>query len=253
MSTVLLGDAVTPRYRLYSQVQVAGATPLGGPLAGAWLLASDYRRLGRISNATTAALLGLAGQIAAIWLWTALDDTLPPFILVSIYTIAIGLIAQVSLDADFTAHVVSGGHREHNLKAAGIGALGFLMLFAGVVDISALMRDKVHMGNRQVVYYQDGASKEEARTVGQTLKKHGYYFGEGPGSVIVSRSSEHYHVAFVVADWVFDRTDEIDKIRAWAATLSKEAFGGKPVDISLNDDIDSTRRHLRWSPPDQLQ
>ena len=77
MAPVLAAPEPAGPYALYSPHAVALATLLSAPFAGAWVMALNYRRLGRPAAAWKAILLGILGTGALIGLGFALPRGAP--------------------------------------------------------------------------------------------------------------------------------------------------------------------------------
>lgn len=115
---------------LFSPMQMAIATLLGGGLAGFLLLAINYRRLGRIPSALGALAIGLLAALLQVELWLDLPSGFPVVSLCLPTMLAIFLISSWLQGDVVVEHVATGG----SLAAPGetlpvaAGSL-FLLLF----------------------------------------------------------------------------------------------------------------------------
>jgi hypothetical protein len=119
--------------KLYSPLQVAAATLLGLPIAGALLMASNFRALGAPRSQRKALIAGVAGSIAVAALAWVLPEHFPGLVLPIAYIGAVGGIANSVQGESFRAHIAAGGLRRSNWMVLGIGLaclVGSLMLLA---------------------------------------------------------------------------------------------------------------------------
>jgi hypothetical protein len=111
-------------HSMYSAPQVAMATVLGGPLAGAWLIALNFKRLNAPRKADAAIMVGLiaVAMIAAIGL-------VAPYrvmrLLVMLFGIVMAGLAELLQGAGYDRHVAVGGRHGVSLRAIGVGVVCF--------------------------------------------------------------------------------------------------------------------------------
>jgi hypothetical protein len=130
-------DGALPR-KLYSPRQIAGGALLASPLAGGFMLAENFRVLGR-AGARMQALLGAAIATAILMaLSFFLPLGWPASALPAGYSTALFLIARRTQGAAFEAHVASGGARVSNWQVFGI-SLATLLLALGIYFLVLLV------------------------------------------------------------------------------------------------------------------
>jgi hypothetical protein len=110
----------------------------------------------------------------------------------------------------------------------------------------------VDLGSGHTVVSRKGGTVTEAQAVGKALERLEYFSPEQPATVFVQRENDRHVVVLVVQDSVFDDESYKAGLSEIAADLSKQAFGGAPVDIWLNDKDGHTRSYLTWEnrPPE---
>jgi hypothetical protein len=101
-------------------------------------------------------------------------------------------------------------------------------------------------GDGHTVEYFHGGQETEAKAVGHVLEQNDYFEVGQPATVVVTRDGTTPVVGFVVADFVFGDAGRKTSFHAYASALSKDAFGGRPVDIWLEDGHRVARAKLAW-------
>ncbi len=192
-----------PPYKLYDRKSVVLATFLGSPLAGGWLMALNYRRLGDRRTFWTCLILSLVGTAALIAVGAILPDKTPslPFAIAGI--IAMAAIAKLQAPQIDEHTRLRGGQLASRWKAAGIGALFFVLIaviILGVVILADPPLSKVAFGGGEEVYYKDQATKADAQRLGEFLQKAGFFSGKSPKTVMLSKDASGTTVSFVVSD-----------------------------------------------------
>jgi len=94
---------------LFSPMQMAVATLLGGALAGFLLLAINYRRIGRLPAAAIAIAIGLFAALAQVSLWLDLPNGLPAVSLCLPTMLAMFLLTSWLQGEVVVQHVATGG------------------------------------------------------------------------------------------------------------------------------------------------
>jgi hypothetical protein len=116
---------------LYSVNQITGATILGSPMAGAVLLGSNFRALGKPRARTAALVWGAVATAVLVGLGALLPERMPSSFLPIIFTLGLRTVAQQLQGAVLAAHAKAAGPRQSNWRVAGIALACFAAL--GVV------------------------------------------------------------------------------------------------------------------------
>jgi len=240
---------VVPTYPLYTPGQVGLATFLGGPPAGAWLLARNFKRLGQPGRGHLTVILGIVGT--AILLGCALALNLPSVISIVLVFAMVGLARSLQGKA-VERHEQCGGRRASNWRTAGVGLIScagiFALLIGGAVALELLnATPRVVLGHGHEIFYKEGADEAEARALGEQLTRLGYFSSDNPASVQVEHAAGNHVVSFVVQDSVFADQSMQDAFHEYADKLSKSAFGGEPVDVRLTDGYLEAKVVLPWA------
>lgn len=198
----------TPRYRLFDTLSVGIATFLGSPIAGTILMAINYHRLGRGEDAFLSCLAGLAVTALAVAVGVMLPDGIAAAVGAGVLGGTAG--AAAALQAPLVKeHRARGGRTGSRLGAAGLGLLLPLIVF-GVWVAAPLTADiasgfftrTVKIGS-DFVNYSGGATEEEAKALGEYLKRGGYFVDRGV-QVNLRKAGGEDAVEFVVtpAGWM---------------------------------------------------
>lgn len=110
-----------PTGRLFTAGQVAGATFIGAPIAGALLLAANYRTVGDGGARRQALVWGLVATGLVLTLAVVLPDDFPRAALPIAYTVATFQVAKRLQARLLRAHQRAGGRPHSSWRAVGIG------------------------------------------------------------------------------------------------------------------------------------
>jgi hypothetical protein len=127
--------------RLYSAGQVTGATAIGGPIAGAILLARNYSALGDRAASRKTLLWASAGTVAVFVIAYFLPESASKGLPIG-YTVGMFHVAKQLQGDRFKSHIAGGGLQGSTWFAVGIGALTLVVivaLLAGVIVVGALV------------------------------------------------------------------------------------------------------------------
>jgi hypothetical protein len=105
---------------MYSAVQVAAATVLGGAFGGAWLIALNYKRLDAPRKARTTVALGVLAMAAVL-----VVGLVASYGMVRLFVMLPGIVvaglAELLQGAAYVRHVTVGGRRGSSWRATGVG------------------------------------------------------------------------------------------------------------------------------------
>ena len=238
---------VQPLVPLFSPGQVGGATFLGGPLAGVWLMATNYARLRRPRAARWTAIAGVVLTAAYLGLALFLPESIPrAMIWLPGLLVMLSLARQLQGSA-FADHVQRGGPLMSNWNTVGRGVvalvltLGLVMGGAFGVDL-ATRPDSVQFGDSQV-FHDEGASSADAARVGAVLEKRGF-FGS-PVDVFVERRHDGLVIRFVVEESAINDDATRDQFAALGERLAAD-LGGQ-IFVELTSPELELRVPVGWS------
>jgi hypothetical protein len=199
-------SAVTyaPAYRLFSVQAVTIAALFGGPVAGSILMAVNYSRLGKKGQAALTFIVGFVVTAIAIFIGYAIPAN-------GTYPIALGLLiltrfAATSMQGKaIERHVSLGGRLGSKWLAFGLGVAILCVIFLAIF-VPAYMssaHSKVIIGSKDEVFYTGSATRQEAQSLGDALKKGSYFVDRGT-SVFLDKGANGTTISLVVHDGAWD-------------------------------------------------
>ena len=210
-----------PLRALYSPNQI-GLAQLGAP----WLLALNYRRLGRRRAAWITCVLGMAASVALVL--EAPESVAFAFIgALLVFPLAWELQGRA-----FRRHVALGGRHASSLAALATGA-GWLVLLV-VLAVAVQGPDQpqeLRFGLAHVVVERN-ATADEAHAVADVLSE---FFAKHPGAPVYVFGGDHPAVMVP-----FD--DQASELELFLDRLSARAFAGRPVDVWVGEPVGD------WAP-----
>ncbi len=134
-SADLTPDA-TPAAALYSPGQVAVATFLASPLAGCWLIASNFADMEQLDARRNMLVAGVVATLVVLMLALFLPEDFPNLVLPLAYTLGLRQLAVQMQGEAFDAHKEAGGQRHSHWRVAGVSAVAFIVFI--VFTIAAI-------------------------------------------------------------------------------------------------------------------
>jgi hypothetical protein len=245
------GVTVIPMYPLYSPRQMSVASFFAGPIAGAVLLAINYRRLGQARKGIALAIAISVGFLGLLAIISALDVDVPRAVGVGVF-FAMAALIRTSQSAIYQSHIARQGRTGSSWHAVGAAVLSAVVTFGSLAAVTIgvaayKMGTLVEVGNCQG-YYNAGATESETRAVCQQLIDI-QFIQDRQVSIKVSRLADRPVVEIVLdraaaaahADEVTAAAHEI------AEALSAKIYNHAPVDIWLIDDEMKLERKIDWA------
>ena len=224
-----------PPYTLHSLNAITLATFLGSPVAGAILMSLNYRRMGKPGPATVTLVLGILGTILLLGISMILPDRSPASLLAIGNVLAMWFIASKLQGDDIMYHEVVGGKIASRWKAAGIGILGLIIVFGGLIGYimltSGMPGKRLVVGTKDEIYYSGTATEAEAKSLGQGLLDDHYFTDKGY-SVGLIKNSSGTTVSFVVADKTWDNAQMVEAFKTIVRDNASHV-GGLPIKLKL--------------------
>lgn len=240
---------------LYTTGQVRGGAFLGGPLAAVWILALNYRSMKESALAKRTLVFGLLATVVVFTIAYFLPESMPRFVIGLGLMIGAGAIADQIQGSRLAKQMELGAKRASNWKVVGIACTSLvisLTILIGVVFAITHMPSE-DFGPDEHVYYQNGATSAEARSVGTFLEEYGFFGQGGPADVVLNRTSNGYKLDLMVIDSAITDTELESVFSELAQELSVDALNGKPVDLRLCSDINECPKTISWRQAPKLQ
>jgi hypothetical protein len=122
-----------------------------------------------------------------------------------------------------------------------------LLLFIAVATASCnSYGDKLNINDKSEVYYKEGASKEDAKKLGDYLLKNNYFDTKSQKTVQLTKTKDTFNVKFVVDKTLAEKeASSIEStFTAFGMLLSLQVFDGKPTKVKLADKYLETFREI---------
>lgn len=237
MSSIAEGavQSTTPTYTLFDANAVALATFFGTPVAGASLMALNYRRVGKTGKAIATLLIGLAVSAVVVLLaWNLPRSASTPIALILL--IAIQRIARSLQGASVKEHAERGGRLGSKRLAFGCGAALLAAIVAIVFVSTSATEDaangpKMPIGSKDEIYYSGSATEEEAQALGNSLKQSGFLTDRGV-SVFLAKSKDGTVISYVTKDGAWNDTAMVSSFEE-ITRQAAPSVGGFPVQVRL--------------------
>lgn len=124
--------------KLYSKKAVMIGTLLGGPMAGGYMLAKNFRTVNRAEKSSKVWSIASAAFLGLIMLTFIVPQQVPSFLFIFLYA-WMGHFAAQKLQGEFLdKHEAEGGRFYSNWKAAGIGVVVAIIFVALLLAVLAL-------------------------------------------------------------------------------------------------------------------
>jgi hypothetical protein len=238
-------DTALPVLPVFTPIQIALASIQGSFLAAGVLLALNYglRRPRAAVNAVAVGALATAALAAGVLL-----PGLPWWLLAAIPFAPTLLVASILR--------LPGGQRASYATVVGVSTGSLLALIVGIGCASAVLHRSpvtatLDVEPRGHLEYSAGVSEMEARWSARVLTQHGYFEPDRDVLARLSRTPGGPRVLTVFFEQNLVEDDEArEALRGIAAALSREVFGGDPVDVSVHDGWGRERYALRWRDED---
>ncbi|MEX0652825.1 MAG: hypothetical protein WD534_02245 [Phycisphaeraceae bacterium] len=224
--------AVPAAIRLHTPTAAGLATFLGGSLAGTWILAVNYHRLGATRERTMVIAIGLFVTVAVFGLAMVVPDTVPGAVFYLPLFLGYYYAAKSAQGEAVEQHRAGGGQIASLWAAAGAGVV-FLIVQVIVVVLLVVMAlalfgdglgTPVTFNGGNTIYYADDATDSETRHLGQVLTDAGYFPPDGAATVVLRRTDGQATVAFIIQSGVSDDPAAVDLFREMGQHIRREAI-----------------------------
>jgi hypothetical protein len=234
--------APPPTYKLHSPESVALASFLGSPIAGAWLMGLNELRLGNRKGFNKYATLGFLFTVVVLAIGVGLGIAMPKapsYGLPIAYVIGMRSWAQSAQGKMLEAHLAAKGLKASVGGALVSGIVCLVLILIGMVAFISVgpdsLSDRYEAAHEQFIEYEDGATREDAMKLGETLKAAGVITGSHPMDMKLARTGKRgFALSFVVNAENTDKVEIQDAFRD--VGVKATATMGEPVEMRLCED-----------------
>lgn len=155
---------LSPSHRLYSIKQIAGVALVGGPLAAAWMVSSNFKRLGEPKKAVRTWIVGIAGLVALLAIGIVLERRLGTSLgraFAAPAALGAWALAKRLQGGALNMHESEGGQFERLWKAFAVAFGGITMTLAVAAVLFAAVSSAVTIDGHKVDL-EGYAGKEDA-------------------------------------------------------------------------------------------
>lgn len=150
--------------KIYSQRAISISTYIGGPLAAGVLIKENYKSLGKPKQGGYAFWLGVVSTIILFCGIFSVPENImakiPNMLIPLVYMAIIYLIVAKIQGKELTSHKESNGEFHTGWKAAGVGAICLLIIFASVAIVAFISGDLSNLNSKfDAVSYDKGITK----------------------------------------------------------------------------------------------
>ena len=221
-----------PAYTLFNADSVGLATFLGTPIAGGILMAVNYRRLGKGGKAAAVLLIALLVTALALVFGYLVPQGVSALVAVGLF-LGARTAAKALQGAAVEQHVRQGGKLGSKWAAAGLGIALLAIVVGGYLLVHFALNPKVTIGTKDEVYYSGSATRQDAQTLGATLKTMGFLSDRG-ASVFLSKGNGGTVVSFVVKEGVWNDPAMVASFEEIGPGIAP-SVGGFPIQVRLID------------------
>ena len=232
-----------PTYKLLNPTCVGVAAFIGSILAGGVAMALNYRRLGRSKEAWIALLGGAVGLVVLWQIGSKLDGTVTTG-LGAVIAFGMQALAKSLQGADIEAHVAANGA----VSSGGFGVLLGLPFLAAIIAYAVYGPSpwgaSVSFG-KETVYYADGATEADARTLGEGLIAFGLFDKKSEKDVQLRRDGDTFVLRIVIIREAWKNRDQTIELMDYLTEyLSAGHFKGAAVRTELCDSRFETKHTI---------
>jgi hypothetical protein len=188
-------------------------------------------------------VVGLAATSLALLLGSRISSGLSTGVGIGLLLATIS-IAKALQGAAVDEHLRQGGKLASRWAASGLGVAGLAVVCGGIFLVAFVQQpgSKVVIGANNSIYYSGSANKEDARSLGEALKKIGFLSDKG-NTVLLSKGKDGTVVSFVVTEPAWTQPETVfafeEIVREAAPTV-----GGYPVTLRLLNSARQTMKEL---------
>jgi hypothetical protein len=204
--------------RLFTDRGIGVAAGIGGPLPAAYLIAKNFKSLGKERAANATLIIGAAITVALFTILASLPpsaiDKIPPPLIPLAYGLVGYFVVKTLQQRDIDVHLQAGGKKGswRVISVAGVIGLGltvgYVLLLTFLSPSSFRMFDgapyKFERTGATLYYDKANIPEADVKFVGNELEAMGYFSKENPLSAAFRKEGETYTVELIVDEKNWD-------------------------------------------------
>jgi hypothetical protein len=218
-----------PAFKLYPIKHVLWTSCLGGPLAGTWMIAANFQRLGAVKKSHLASAIGAAAVGLVVMLSYLIERRFGKAANLSlggVLGVATFLIAKRLQGSAIEAHENQGGRLEPVWKSVGIMGIGIAQTIIGAAAIVSLLQTTVVVGSTHEIELAGMATESDARRVGAVLTDIGMFPAGQHSNMTLTREPSTWTLTFTSTKAKLETVDLATVFAPAANALRDRVFPG---------------------------
>lgn len=195
--------------KVFGTGAISLATFLGGPLAGGFVMAKNFRLFGQPRAALNAVFLGIITTIllflALLYLPEGIFDKIPNAIIPAIYTGVIGILADRMQGPAIRKLMEEGAVKASNWIAAGYGFIG-LVIYGALIAVAifavpfAGYPKNMQIDENITLYYSGDVEDMQVLRVSEAIKSSRFMEGSAGADIFLKEEDDFFALTFILPD-----------------------------------------------------
>jgi len=213
--------------KLYPLKHILWASVVGGPLAGTWMIATNFRRLGARRKSLAASLLGGSVVALVVILAFALERRFGKtgtLRLGAVLGLAAYYLAKRFQGEAIATHSAQEGPSESAWKSMGVTAFSMILAILGAASLVSFLRPTVVIGGSHEIELVGMATRSDAIRVGEVLTDIGLLRSGGHASVTLDRQPSSWILTVTVKEGGLENASLVKSFESVASALRSRIF-----------------------------
>jgi hypothetical protein len=213
--------------RLYSLKHIMWASVVGGPLAGTWMVATNFRRLGEGKKSLVTSLIGGSTVALVVVLAFALERSFGKtgtLRLGAVLGISAYLLAKRFQGRAITTHAEQEGPFESPWKSLAVTVVSVVVAIVAAGSLESYLRPTVVVGGSHEIELGGTATESDAIRVGEVLTEIGMFRYVQHTRMRVAREPSRWIVTVGVKQGSLEDAEVLKSFEAIANALRARAF-----------------------------
>ena len=230
----MAGEPAEPRFKLYPLKHVLWSSVFGGPLAGTWMIAANFKRLGAIKRSYVASAIGGAAVALVMVIGITIGRRFGGMGNLSLggaLGVATHMIAKRYQGTAIEIHSAQGGRFESALKSVGITLLGLVQALLGAGVLVSWLQTTVVVGpgGAHKIILDGMATESDAKRVGAVLTDIGLLRDGQQSQMTLTRERAKWTLSMTVTKEGIKDLDVAEVFGPVAIALRERVFSGSDL------------------------